>query len=196
MTDDQIEDAGRVIADAMMIEPGYATILPDEDLRRRTLEPMLTTSIRKTAYRDSIFVAVHDGAVIGVAIWGPPGSFPPQDDTVKTELPDYLNALDKTALEDLIAFDEACIEHFPHEPVWYLKMLGVGTEGRGKGIGTRLMTESLQELEVDGVPFYLETGTERNVRFYERFGFTIHKAGIQLAPGSTPHWTMMRPAKA
>jgi GNAT superfamily N-acetyltransferase len=195
MTDEQIEDAGRVIAEAMMIEPGYAAIMPDEDVRHRTLIPMLTASIRKDAHRDSVFVAVRDGKVLGVAIWGPPGSFPPRENGNEAEVPDYLKPLDQSALEDLSAYDEACIEHFPEEPVWYLKMLGVCTEGRGNGVGSQLMRESLLEFEADGLPFYLETGTERNVRFYERFGFEIREAGIQLAPGSTPHWTMMRPAR-
>jgi hypothetical protein len=54
------------------------------------------------------------------------------------------------------------------------------------------MRASLETVDRTGMPAYLETGTERNVRFYERFGFEVREAGIQLAPCGPTHWTMIR----
>ena len=47
-------------------------------------------------------------------------------------------------------------------------------------------------LQRDTADVYLETGTERNVRFYERFGFRVREAGVALGPGDVRHWTMIR----
>lgn len=191
--------ASPVIAEAMMVEPGFAAVLPDEDVRRRVLVSRMKDSIESAISHDAVFVATDEetGKILGVAIWGPPGSYPPVDDdqAADSDVPSYLVDVDTEIIEGLQAYDDNCHHHFPDEPVWYLKLLGVDPEGQGKGIGSTLLRESLRELDEDGLPAYLETGTERNVRFYERFGFEVRRAEVQLAPGSTPHWTMIRPAR-
>lgn len=183
--------ASPVIAEAMMVEPGYAAVLPDEEMRRRVLVSRMHHSIETAMSHDAVFVATNEetGKILGVAIWGAPGSYPPADDD---ETPTYLKNIDPEIVEGLQAYDDNCSTHFPDEPVWYLKLLGVDPDGQGKGIGSMLLRESLKTLDEDGLPAYLETGTRRNVRFYERFGFEVREAEVQLAPGSTPHWTMLR----
>ena len=186
--------ASPVIAEAMMVEPGYAAVLPDEDVRRRVLVSRMQDSIETAMSHDAVFVATDEdtGKILGVAIWGAPGSYPPENDH---GTPTYLKNVDPEIAAGLQAYDDTCYTHFPDEPVWYLKLLGVDPEGQGQGIGSTLLRASLEELDKDGLPAYLETGTERNVRFYQRFGFDVQKAEVQLAPGSTPHWTMLRPAR-
>jgi ribosomal protein S18 acetylase RimI-like enzyme len=190
--------ASPVIAEAMMVEPGFAAVLPDENVRRRVLISRMKDSIETAMSHDAVFAATDEesGKILGVAIWGPPGAYPPAEDGARdNEVPSYLADVDRQVIEGLQAFDDNCNRHFPDEPVWYLKLLGVDPEGQGRGIGSTLLRESLRELDEDRFPAYLETGTERNVRFYERFGFEVRKADVQLAPGSTPHWTMIRPAR-
>lgn len=58
-------------------------------------------------------------------------------------------------------------------PFMYLSVLGVATHCRGKGIGTRLLRAMLDETDAAGLPVYLETETESNLRFYERLGFSV-----------------------
>jgi ribosomal protein S18 acetylase RimI-like enzyme len=190
--------ASPVIAEAMMVEPGFAAVLPDENVRRRVLVSRMKDSIETAMSHDAVFAATDEetGKILGAAIWGPPGAYPPAEDgATGDEVPSYLADVNKQIIEGLQAFDDNCNRHFPDEPVWYLKLLGVDPEGQGRGIGSTLLRESLRELDEDGFPAYLETGTERNVRFYKRFGFEVRKAEVLLAPGSTPHWTMIRPAR-
>ena len=62
----------------------------------------------------------------------------------------------------------------PHEPHWYLAVLGVDSWPRGfgaapDGAGAR------NAATVTGPPAYLETDTEQNVALYERHGFRGHR---------------------
>lgn len=58
-------------------------------------------------------------------------------------------------------------------PHWYLETLGVAPEHQGRGLGSALLTHVFLHSEADGVPCYLETSTERNVRMYEAKGFVL-----------------------
>jgi GNAT superfamily N-acetyltransferase len=52
-------------------------------------------------------------------------------------------------------------------------ILGVGPEWQGQGVGSQLLQSVLARADADGVPCYLETGTEPNLRFYRRHGFEV-----------------------
>ena len=65
--------------------------------------------------------------------------------------------------------------HDPLEQHWHLGPVGVLPSHQGKGIGTKLLSRFCQEVDACLSPAYLETDTDKNVRFYERFGFEIVK---------------------
>jgi GNAT superfamily N-acetyltransferase len=192
-----LEDAiesGRILTESMMVEPGYASILTDEAVRRQVLIPLMTNAICGAIDVDAAFGAFRDGTLLGVAAFATPGSYPlpptPDDSPL---LPPYLRRLPPGMLQGLIAYDDACVAHFPDEPAWYLMYLGVHPDAQGTGAGSALLRGALDTiLRRETAPVYLETGTERNVRFYERFGFRVREANIALVPGPVRHWTMIR----
>jgi len=61
--------------------------------------------------------------------------------------------------------------HDPLDQHWHLGPVGVLSSHQGKGIGTKLLSRFCQEVDACLSPAYLETDTDKNVRFYERFGF-------------------------
>ena len=65
--------------------------------------------------------------------------------------------------------------HDPIEQHWHLGPVGVLPSHQGKGIGTKLLSRFCQEVDACLSPAYLETDTDKNVRFYERFGFGVLK---------------------
>ena len=65
--------------------------------------------------------------------------------------------------------------HDPIEQHWHLGPVGVMPSHQGKGIGTKLLSRFCQEVDACLSPAYLETDTDKNVRFYERFGFDVVK---------------------
>jgi ribosomal protein S18 acetylase RimI-like enzyme len=65
--------------------------------------------------------------------------------------------------------------HDPLDQHWHLGPVGVLPSHQGKGIGTKLLRRFCQEVDACLSPAYLETDTDKNVRFYERFGFEVVK---------------------
>jgi GNAT superfamily N-acetyltransferase len=83
--------------------------------------------------------------------------------------------------------------HLPGEPCWFLDLVGVAPGAQGRGLGRALVGHGLARARADRCPAFLETGTPRNVRFYESFGFGV--VGEQQAPGGGPViWFMQTPA--
>jgi N-acetylglutamate synthase-like GNAT family acetyltransferase len=78
----------------------------------------------------------------------------------------------------------------PKSPHWYLAVLGTEPDRQGEGLATALLEPVLADCDRDEVPAYLETGTERNVAFYNRHGFKVTEE-LRL-PDGPPIWLMWR----
>ena len=61
----------------------------------------------------------------------------------------------------------------PKEQHWHLGPIGVLPSHQGLGIGSRLMEIFCREVDKCSAPAYLETDLDKNVRFYEKFGFKL-----------------------
>lgn len=63
-----------------------------------------------------------------------------------------------------------------HEPLvqhWQLGPIGVLPSHQGVGIGSKLMKRFCNEIDACLAEAYLETDLDKNVRFYEKFGFKV-----------------------
>jgi ribosomal protein S18 acetylase RimI-like enzyme len=76
-------------------------------------------------------------------------------------------------------------------PHWYLWALGVEPGCQGQGIGSRLLQPVLARADSDGLSCYLETHAERNVAFYQRWGFGVLNDDLMPGRGGRM-WTMLR----
>ena len=76
-------------------------------------------------------------------------------------------------------------------PYVYLQMLGVTTAHQGQGLGGSLLRALIERCDGEGLPIYLETETEENVRLYEHFGFDLMQR-ITLDRLALPMWEMLR----
>jgi len=81
----------------------------------------------------------------------------------------------------------------PHEPHWYLLLLGADPLVQGKGVGTRLLQAGMARADAQGLPCYLETQKPENLAFYGRHGFAVTNT-IEV-PGAPTVWTMQREPK-
>jgi len=64
-------------------------------------------------------------------------------------------------------------KHDPVEQHWHLGPIGVLPTHQGLGIGSNLMDRFCKEVDACKANSYLETDSDKNVRFYEKFGFKV-----------------------
>lgn len=125
----------------------------------------------------------------GVAVWVPP------------DLAGRWAELDRLARPAIYALADDGGERYqrlwewvdrrvPAEPLWYLDQLGVDPGRQGEGLGKALVQFGLARATAAGLPAFLETATERNVRFYESLGFRLVEEGS--VPGGGPRIWFLR----
>ncbi len=85
--------------------------------------------------------------------------------------------------------------HRPEEPVWFLGTVGVDPDNQGAGLAGAVIRPGVAEAEHAGVPVYLETSQERNVRIYRRFGFEV-VADVEIPDDGPRTWSMMRSSRS
>ncbi|KAA1246078.1 GNAT family N-acetyltransferase [Aquimarina sp. RZ0] len=64
-------------------------------------------------------------------------------------------------------------EKHPKIPFIHFWLMAVIPEAQGKGVGQKLLTEVLKKYQNSNKPFYLETTTKDNLKFYTKNDFTI-----------------------
>jgi len=82
-------------------------------------------------------------------------------------------------------------------PHYYISLMMVDPSFQGKGLCGRLMRAACRAADADGLPTYLETGGERNVAVYRRFGFEVVDQLSLSAEGFESYdemFLMLRPA--
>ncbi|MGK5642273.1 GNAT family N-acetyltransferase [Streptomyces sp. URMC 126] len=89
------------------------------------------------------------------------------------------------------AAERALEPHRPREPAWFLATVGVDPVHQGKGLGAAVLAPGLAAADGAGHPAYLETSTERNLRFYERLGFAV-TAEVRLPDDGPRTWCLRR----
>ena len=86
--------------------------------------------------------------------------------------------------------DRTMEEHHPEPEHWYLGSIATEPAAQGRGLGSMLLQASLERVDGDGLPAYLESTNPRNVTFYERHGFRV--TGVVELPDGPSLTTMWR----
>ena len=119
-----------------------------------------------------VLAATLDGEVAGGLVASPPGRFPLPPPPPKDRLRCFRDPGWSITRRWGVVFDALDALH-PVEPHWYLGVLGVDGFAQSRGVGAALLSRWLAGVDRDGMPAYLETDSEGNVRFYERAGFSL-----------------------
>lgn len=109
----------------------------------------------------------EDGAA--AALWLPPG--------VESDRDAMMAVIGELAREEKLPVlgevGDTMAQYHPHEPHWYLAMIGVDPARQGRGLGSAILKESLRRCDEDGAIAYLESSNPKNVPLYERHGFEV-----------------------
>ena len=96
--------------------------------------------------------------------------------------PNTLRTLSAYGPLDVHVFDEDCLLISP---------VFVDPVHQGKGIATRLLQSSMEELSQYGYSFGLEAQDLKNVSFYEKLGFRVIKT-VDYPKGNIRHYYMVK----
>ena len=80
----------------------------------------------------------------------------------------------------------------PSEPHWHLGPVAVDSHLHGQGIGGAMLAQFCGRMDNCAAPSYLETDKIENVRFYQKFGFTVVAEARVLG---VHNWFMSRPPR-
>jgi ribosomal protein S18 acetylase RimI-like enzyme len=125
----------------------------------------------------------------GAALWLRPGVHP--DEKRLVELMESTAAPD--AREACGTIFEQMAKYHPEEDHWYLPLIAVDPACQGKGHGDALLRYTLEQIDREKAPAYLESSNPRNLSLYRRHGFK-ELGTIQV--GSSPTVVpMLRPPR-
>lgn len=185
-----------VLAKAFYDDPPFMWMLPDDSTRHVRTRGIFTTAIRHEALRHGAVDVAWDGdsgAIVGGAIWFPPGAWPSPVLRQVRALPGYARALGRR-LGPAAGVLNALARAHPRSPYWYLYAVGVDPALHGQGVGGALLRARLARVDEERLPAYLESSKTQNIPLYEHFGFNVVE--LQPLPDSAPVVTpMFRPAR-
>jgi ribosomal protein S18 acetylase RimI-like enzyme len=137
---------------------------------------------KAVAHGSAYFVDGYAGA----ALWLPPEVHPDEDELV--------GVIQRTVAErekgDLLAVFEQMGSYHPHEPHWYVPLIGVEPTHQNHGYGSALMQHALLPCDRDQTLAYLESSNPRNIPLYQRHGFEV--LGTIQVGTSPPLFPMLR----
>jgi GNAT superfamily N-acetyltransferase len=175
-TDSDIAACAAVLARAFQDDPGTMLVEPDDARRREVFPPFFRTFIAASIADGADIVVPSDG-VNGVASWfGPDAHAPTVASMVANGLMEVLEGFGPEAtsrLGPMTAELEAQHDRLMARPHLRLEFFGVDPPAQGRGIGVALAEHGHRRADDLGLACYLETFTEKNVRFYERSGYRV-----------------------
>jgi GNAT superfamily N-acetyltransferase len=151
-------------------DPTWSWAFPDSSKRQRQYAIWWGLLLEGAMRFESPAVFVTDD-VEAAAIWLPPGESelsPEQEERLHGMARELLGGPGDDVLELIERFERIQPADPPH---YYLSLLGVHDEHRGKGLGMGLLRENLARFDSDGVPTYLESSNSANDHRYEGLGY-------------------------
>ena len=152
---------------------------------------MFLPVLRRTHAKGNVFGAFDRGKMVGVCAITAPGQC-------------QLNGWDKLRIVPAIFLPNPLSTPLrvlrwvgewswrdPTEPHWHLGPVAVDAQLQGRGIGGAMMADFCARMSECGTFSYLETDKSENVRFYQKFGFSVIAEAEILG---IPNWFMSRPS--
>ena len=195
-THEDVEACARVLARSFHDDPGTILFEPDDDSRAAVLPPFFEAFLRASLSEDADIV-VSGTPPEGIACWfGPERHGPSPDAMGANGFGGVLERAGTGATDRLLALIgelEDQHERLLDGPHLRLQFFGVEPSRQGMGIGSALIGHGHAKADQLGLPCYLDTFTEVNVRYYEARGYDV--VGSSTVGQGVPFYSMVRPAQ-
>lgn len=140
-----------------------------DDKHRQMLEKGFQNMLEKKPGKK--VVAKEEGQIVGVMRMA---EWPDCQNSIPTGLEKLVFLVfAREAAKRFFNFRSVWSKHDPKKPHWHIDPIGISPERQGQGIGSKMITYFCDIVDKNNGAAYLETDSESNVRFYERFGFKV-----------------------
>lgn len=186
MSAGDLRAAGRVLGAAFASSPLERAVRGTiDDRQRRGLVRAYTATCRLPGH---VSVAWSDERIVGAIRWVESPRCQLRWSQKLTMAPTAIAAFGRK-LPRAMAWVAAWSSRDPSEPHVHLGPIGVEPALQGHGIGSQMLAEYCEQLDLAGDAGYLETDKPENVRLYERFGFEVRSRAFVLG---VQNWFMWR----
>lgn len=168
------------------------------DSYKQSIKHLIQFTCDEASEDDKLFIgAFIDGNLQGIAYISLP-SLPQNEennnDVENTPTPSeekFATAIGEEALMRIEAYSDIKKVNKPSSPHFYINILGVNPQNQGKGIGSAMLSHihQMSEQHSDSRGVALDTHTEKNVDYYQRFSYRVSNTA-QLE--NVKNWFMFR----
>jgi len=195
LTPDYIEKACKLAGSAFQDDPFTIFTYPDEKERKQKLQYGFKMIYKYGIKHGEAYATSKN--LEGIVIWLPPNRIYPSTWTMMRNGGFY--AMRKSGFKIKImkksiavfSYEDSTHKRLAPFDHWYLQNIAVKPEEQRKGYGGLLMGAMLKKIDSEGLPIYLETNNEKNLSFYQRYGFEIIEHAI-IPETDVPLWCMLR----
>jgi GNAT superfamily N-acetyltransferase len=166
---DDLDAVTSVMATAFSADPVWGPYsFPDEDRRLEQLARFWRPQLAAAMRFPWTMVTPHCEAA---AVWIPPG----EPEMSRQEERDLVALTERMlgAAQTRVVFDVfgRLEDAHPGPPHYYLSLLGTHNDHRGRGLGMALLAATLEAVDAERMPAYLESTNPANDARYMRVGF-------------------------
>lgn len=182
----ELPAAVETLARAFYADPVWGWAFPDPEARLEHHRTVWGLVAEAALGYESAWLT---GECAAVALWIPPGKpelRPEDEERLEEMLTELLGGGAARVLDTFERFEDA---HPEGEPHYYLSLLGTNPGHRGRGLGMGLLAATLERIDAEGAPAFLESSNPVNTPRYERLGFAV--CGEFTLPEDGPSVTQM-----
>lgn len=193
-----IRAAAKVLTRAFQDDPLFGHAFSDEsEMDGRAPSPILECALRYCVRYGEVHATSTD--LEGVAVWLPSDNYPMTPwRLIRSVPPSVILGLGRgqvtTRIRKVGAYLDATHARLAPFRHWFLQIVGVDPRFQGKGYAGRLLRPMLSRTDEEGLPCYLDTLVEKNVRLYEHLGFELMEKS-EIPETGLSSWAMLRKAR-
>ncbi len=165
MEKNDIQESARVLSVAMLNNPLHVSVFQGKgEKERKEIEKMFSKLLVELP--GIVFLVKERQKIIGVMRMKSCDGRRTKDNPKESKVENDISWRKSIWLSEWA-------RHDPSEQHWHLGPIGILPSHQGSGIGSELMWRFCKEVDTCLAKAYLETDLDKNVRFYEKFGFNV-----------------------
>jgi ribosomal protein S18 acetylase RimI-like enzyme len=162
---------------------------PQADRRRRAMARFFEPVVQGLHTRGRIVGAFRGSVLAGVCGMAPPGRCQPAFAEKLGILPAVVLGNGIGVPLRVLRWTGEWARRDPAQPHWHLGPVAVDPDLQGQKIGSAMLKDFCAQMDEGSALSYLETDKAENVRFYQRFGYTVVAEALVLG---VRNWFMLR----